>query len=102
MIVNELVSNAIEHAFPAGQAGVIVITFEMGNEQYRLQVSDNGTGINYSAVEPASLGLRIVTALVEQLGGKLTVERQAGTLFTVVAPVVVQVNSDASPLLSHA
>jgi PAS domain S-box-containing protein len=84
MIVNELVANAVEHAFPDGQ-GEILIEFCSENNHHTLAVSDNGKGLPPS-LDPAqakSLGLRLIAALVEQLGGELEVASSQGTRVTV-------------------
>ena len=79
MIVNELVANALEHAFPDGD-GRVRIEFHNGREG-RLEVSDDGVGLpeGFSAETSRSLGLRLVEALAGQLGGDLRLESDAGT-----------------------
>ena len=59
MIVNELVSNALEHAFPDGRAGEIQVMFTQDAAGYCLAVADNGVGIDIDRndAEPTSLGL---------------------------------------------
>lgn len=75
LIVNELVSNAIKHAFgPSG--GTIAIAYEAQPDGTRvLCVEDDGMGMGTS--EP-SLGLTLVGALVEQLRGTYSLERREG------------------------
>ncbi|MFA5374665.1 MAG: PAS domain S-box protein [Dehalococcoidia bacterium] len=90
IIVNELVTNALKYAFPDNkpQYGAdqckIMISLEQKGAEYTLIVDDNGVGLpkNASSAKTSALGLRLVKMLgVEQLGGKLTVNRTQGTRF---------------------
>lgn len=85
LIINELVSNAIQHAFPDGR-GEITITFRFVGDTIQLKVSDNGIGmpddIDFRTTD--SLGLHLVTLLAEeQLDGEITLERNGGTTFCI-------------------
>ncbi|TFH06032.1 MAG: PAS domain S-box protein, partial [Methanosarcina sp.] len=101
IIVNELVSNALKHAFPAGRGGEIHInlcktgTFasrydiscpnpyytEKNNFNYILTVADNGKGIpeEIDFQNADSLGLQLVNILVEQIDGCIGLKRNHGT-----------------------
>jgi PAS domain S-box-containing protein len=88
LIINELFTNAIKHAFPGDMEGEILIKLEeqAALDTITLTVSDNGTGIAGTAYacEPATLGLRLVRILVEeQLKGKLEIELEGGTTFNI-------------------
>jgi PAS domain S-box-containing protein len=85
LIINELVSNSLKHAFLNGKKGEIKIAMQLlnGNE-IELIVSDNGIGlpkeVNFRKTE--SLGLHLVTILAEdQLHGDIELDRTAGTRF---------------------
>jgi PAS domain S-box-containing protein len=85
LILNELVSNALRHAFPDGRHGQInVLLRHDPPSQASLTVQDNGCGfprdIDFRATD--SLGLQLVNALTEQLGGTIALERHDGTAFT--------------------
>jgi len=86
LIINELVSNALKHAFPNGNGGLVVVQLkERENSQVDLVVSDNGVGIP-SGVDirnSPSLGLQMVNALVGQLGGDLQFDPTQGTSFKI-------------------
>ncbi|MBM3298498.1 MAG: hypothetical protein FJY85_00920 [Deltaproteobacteria bacterium] len=90
LIVNELVTNCMKHAFPDGRAGEIRVAFKRhASRGYILTVKDNGRGmpadIDYRA--PVSLGLKLVARLAEfQLGGKLNVLSDRGTTITINLP----------------
>ncbi len=84
MIVNELVTNAMEHAFPEGHAGCIGVSFRSIDRLCELTVSDNGVGLDTADDDsPTSLGLQVVHALVEQIGGRTQVEHNDGTQFAI-------------------
>ncbi len=85
MILNELISNAIKHAFPSGQRGEIQVAFHFEGSQYVLSVSDNGAGMP-ATTSQTSLGLKVVQALARQLGGELRVDNRLGAGFTIVFP----------------
>ena len=86
LILNELVSNAMKHAFTGITAGRIRISLRAGaGGALELVVSDNGRGMppgfDISSVE--SLGLKLVNLLVEQIGGRLTIENGEGAEFKI-------------------
>jgi len=82
LIVNELVMNSLEHAFPQARRGEIFIRLErIGDGRLRLEIADNGVGLP-PGVDPrqsASLGWQIVQMLIEQIGGSLETRSEAGT-----------------------
>ena len=86
LIINELVSNSLKHAFPADRHGEINIAFRLDDDsQYRLTVSDNGVGLSEDMDfrDTKSLGLRLVNALAAQLRGTVEVDRSSGTEFNI-------------------
>ncbi len=88
LILNELISNALKHAFPGDRMGWIRI--EGGRAQGRifLSVRDNGKGIpDHVDVQHAkSLGLEIIRILTRQLHGSVEIERGNGTTFRITFP----------------
>ena len=82
LIVTELVSNALKYAFPDRTEGMIYISVskEMDGE-FNLIVWDNGVGIpdNFDISQSQSLGMRLVTMLVDQLNGKVSFSGHQGT-----------------------
>ena len=82
LMVNELVSNSIKHAFPEGE-GNINIKLEYDGEKYILTVSDNGIGLpeDVDPFESSSLRLKLVNSLSIQLEGDLSVIRDGETTF---------------------
>lgn len=109
IIINELVSNSLKHAFPSGRKGEIYISLcrtDENNEnksisniinnmdakspvdkniQYMLVISDNGLGFpeNVDFTNTSSLGLQLVNILVEQLEGAIELENDSGTKFKI-------------------
>ena len=85
LIVNELVSNSMKHAFPNDISGEIDIKFKSANGNYSLIVSDNGVGFpkDYDIKKSDTLGLRIVNSLTEQVEGELLLENTNQTKFTI-------------------
>lgn len=90
LIINELVSNSLKHAFPPSWngKGKIRISFQPHkNNKIKLIIQDNGIGMpkNFNFSHPESLGLRLVTILVrDQLEGKIDMERERGTKFRII------------------
>lgn len=94
--LNELVQNAVEHAFAPGsrvcRAGgpEVVITFSRSGDDLFVKVKDNGAGLpdGFSIEATTSLGLSIVRGLVNsQLGGKIDMHNDEGTVVELVIPV---------------
>lgn len=84
IIINELVSNALQHAFDEGQDGVIEIHFAKENSGYSLIVHDSGgfpKEIDFKNAE--TLGLQLVTNLVAQIDGTIDLNTSEGTTFTI-------------------
>jgi PAS domain S-box-containing protein len=89
LIINELITNSLKHAFPPGKAGEIRIGLRAGPDSAcELTISDNGVGLPPdSALSTApSSGLQLVATLTSQLGGTIEVHRNAGTRFTIRVP----------------
>lgn len=88
LLINELVSNALKHAFPTGWEGageICVALRSLGDGCLELRVSDNGVGLppGLDPEESTSLGLRLVHMLTQQLRGTLELDSQAGTAVTI-------------------
>jgi two-component sensor histidine kinase len=90
LIANELVTNALKHARPAdGRLGGVRLTLRTTAEQVRLEVADSGPGLppGFDPGTSPSMGMRLVTALAQQLGGSWRVEDAGpGTRFVVEVP----------------
>ncbi len=87
LVVNELVSNALKHAFPDGRIGCVVVSLATTGDATTLTVKDDGVGLpeGLEARRSRSLGLQLVDGLATQLRGELTTTSgPAGTTFTLV------------------
>ncbi|KUK73461.1 PAS domain S-box protein [Methanobacterium sp. 42_16] len=84
LIINELASNSIKHAFPQG-TGNIKVELESDNGLYVLKVADNGIGLpeNTDPKKSKKLGLLVVRTLVNQLNGEMEIDRTRGTQYTI-------------------
>jgi len=87
LIANELISNALKHAFQGREKGRVHIVLRPENRRmFRFVVSDDGVGLpeDVEARNAGSLGLQLVAMLVEQLQGKMEVDRRGGTTFRIL------------------
>ncbi len=88
LIINELLSNAMKHAFAGDRMGEIILSMHRTkmSYEYELVVSDNGIGLpeDMDIRETQSLGLRLIVNLTEvQLGGTFELDRENGTEFRI-------------------
>lgn len=84
LIVNELVSNSLKHAFPEGRRGKIeVVLRPYGTDQLELIVGDDGVGFPVSVDwrNTKTLGLRLVNTLTRQLNGEVELDQSGNTQF---------------------
>jgi two-component sensor histidine kinase len=87
LILNELVTNSLKHAFPEGKGGEIIVKMHpLEAHAFQIVVKDNGVGIpeNLDIQRPPGMGLQIVSMLVNQLDGSMEVKRNGGTAVTIV------------------
>ena len=85
LILNELIANALKHAFPDGRKGVVRIRLARApGDSVEFQVFDDGVGLpeGIDFQNPASFGFEIVSLLVGQLEAEISLERKGGTTFT--------------------
>jgi PAS domain S-box-containing protein len=89
LIVNELVSNSLKHAFPEGRKGTISLGINKNSEvNYVLFVADNGIGFSAEMDfrKPSTLGLQLVNVLSTQINGKIERSQEEGTRFSITFP----------------
>ncbi|MFA5331769.1 MAG: PAS domain S-box protein [Methanoregula sp.] len=88
LIINEMISNSLKHAFPGGRKGVITIDFRKGTENYILTYSDDGIGIPEGITfdRTESLGMQLINGLTKQINGSIKLDRTAGTKYTITFP----------------
>jgi two-component sensor histidine kinase len=88
LILNELISNALKHAFPDGRCGRIEIRADSREGRVNVAVIDDGIGVpdDLAARKSKSLGLQIVEILARQFRGSWELKREAGTVFRLSFP----------------
>ncbi|GGY23081.1 hypothetical protein GCM10011289_28550 [Paludibacterium paludis] len=89
LLVNELVTNAVKHAFPNHRGGRIDVRVSQPTpEEVRISVADNGIGLP-ADIRPgtsSTLGFQLIPLLVDQAGGRLELNVGGGTRFDIVLP----------------
>lgn len=91
LIINELVSNSLKYAFPAGKNGTICIEIkEKSDSNLTLIVTDNGIGLppNFELKKITSLGWQLVDALTHQLAGYINIQGAVGVECQVTFPLI--------------
>lgn len=85
LIIVELISNSIKHAFKNRNIGIITIaiTKDKSNEKNKLYYSDNGSGFDFSTISEKGLGLEITRGLIDQLNGEITTKSNDGFELTI-------------------
>ncbi len=92
LIIQELISNSLKHAFPnetQGEINISICKASLNEKTIELKVADNGVGFpkewDFSATK--TLGLQLVKRLAEdQLKGNICINRKNGTSFTIIFP----------------
>jgi two-component sensor histidine kinase len=91
LIVNEIATNAVKHSFPSeDEATFSIELFEDESvNQYTLRISITGKPFpkDIDLDNPHTLGLRLITALVEQLQGTIDLQREPHPVFTIRFPI---------------
>jgi PAS domain S-box-containing protein len=98
LIINELVTNSLKYAFPAGKSGTISVSLSQENgDVMSLIVKDSGIGLptNLDLKNIKSLGLQLINDLINQLGGSLIFVRGKGTEVRMRIPIALPVQEYA-------
>ena len=87
LIANELISNALKHAFPGGRTGCIVIRLIKNRDcEYEFSVSDNGIGFPqaFDLKQASTFGLQLVNGIAtHQMRGSISLQKAPGTMVTI-------------------
>ena len=85
LLINELLTNSLTHAFPGNSSGQISVTIKRLPDHYELKISDNGIGfpVDFDFQNSISLGLGLVDTLTLQLEGTLHRETNNGTTYLI-------------------
>lgn len=88
LIVNEVVTNALKHAFPNGRTGILQVALTLTHDTMRIAVRDDGVGEGVTGMSSASFGTSLVRTLGRQLKAKVGWEdARPGTRVTIDVPV---------------
>ena len=87
LIANEVITNAIKHAFPAGPPGAILVSLRRRADKAELSVRDSGRGLPPDAGKAGTLGMTLIRLLTRQLDGALSFASDGGTAVTVTFPL---------------
>jgi two-component system, sensor histidine kinase PdtaS len=88
LLVNELLTNSLKHAFPAPRCGTVKLVGMKDGGSLKVLVADDGIGLPKS-VEPRgarSSGMRLIGGLAKQIGAEVTLKRDGGTCFVLTVP----------------
>lgn len=90
LIINELVSNSLKHAYKGCKRtqGTISVCFRHDNCRYVLEVKDDGDGLpaEFTLANTSSMGMEIVSILTQQLDGRLCFDNKGGAAFQISFP----------------
>ncbi|MFN0023726.1 MAG: sensor histidine kinase [Parvularculaceae bacterium] len=87
LAVNELVINALRHAFPDNRPGSVHVTLYRDGDDLRLVVADDGKGLPDDLDENRGYGMKLVRMVAVQIGGVLSFDTSAGTRVELRAPL---------------
>jgi PAS domain S-box-containing protein len=92
LLVNELITNSLKHAFANSEnSNEVIVKLQSDNENFEMEICDNGKGLpaDLDISKVTSLGLRLVTMLTRQLQGTYKYEsiQEQGTTFKVTFPI---------------
>lgn len=90
LIVNELITNSLKYAFPAGsEPGRVKVSLKCcENDSASLMVADDGVGMpeGFSAAQSQTLGIELVMLLAKQIQGSWAIDRAGGTAWSITFP----------------
>jgi len=80
LIINEALTNSIKYAFPDQSTGEILISLEENGEQMKLEINDNGIGLDNhpERTQTASLGMELIKGLTQEIRGNISIESNNG------------------------
>jgi len=98
LLINELITNALKHAFPAGHHGTLTISLrEREHALVDIRIADDGIGVvdDFNLEQSKTLGLRLVSSLIRQLQGNIEISRSHGTCFDISFKKIGDVNNES-------
>jgi two-component sensor histidine kinase len=82
LILNEAITNSIKYGFPGNKSGIVNISFKrISQERFQLTINDNGIGLpsNADLFNSASMGMRLMKGLSDDIEGKFTINNHINT-----------------------
>ena len=89
LIINALVTNALKYAFPDRMQGTVTIALTSVNDEFHLQISNDGVKSPEPIDLHQNLGIQLVKALVRQLKGKIEIDPSRGTAFKILFTPII-------------
>jgi len=89
LLVNELITNSLKHAFPDGtDGGKVEVRFWAEENGYKMVVADNGVGLppEFDMQQNSSLGIQLIKSLTRQLDGNVVISAKEGVSVTISFP----------------
>lgn len=88
LLVSELITNALKHAFEGTENPILSISCKKEADAYLLEVKDNGIGLpdQFTLEEPTTLGSELIAALANQIGARIEFRNENGAVFTISVP----------------
>ncbi|TVQ25631.1 MAG: hypothetical protein EA382_06650, partial [Spirochaetaceae bacterium] len=95
LIVTEIVSNSIKHAFPDERTGTVALSLHRAGNSYVLEVTDDGVGVplGIDRDRPDSLGMTLLRALTDQISANVTVTTEPGVRWRLEIPIAAATQS---------
>lgn len=89
LIIHEIISNSLKHAFPQGTAGSVHVQLIKKPPGFHLILGDDGVGFSESVPfeKNSSMGLKLIAGLSHQIHAGLSVSKKDGTEYTLVIPL---------------
>jgi two-component sensor histidine kinase len=87
LLMNEVITNSVKHAFTGRQQGTISIRLDQDGNQYSFTITDDGRGLAANDARAEGLGFRIMQNLAAQLGGQISFSGEKGMTARLVFPI---------------
>jgi PAS domain S-box-containing protein len=86
LLLNEIITNSLKHAFPDDRQGEITISFRKTGNRLNLSIGDNGIGLpeNHTDLKSKSLGMTLIKTLAKQLEAELFIDTRQGTRYNLI------------------
>lgn len=89
LAVNEMVVNALRHAFSGDRIGTVHVELQCAGGELRVVVADDGAGLPANHENGNGFGMRLIRMMAQKIGGTLHIESARGTRFTLSAPLTI-------------